>query len=99
MGWQRFGNGCFGGIGGHGMGGPFMALFGFLFFLLVVALVAWLIVTLVRRGRHYHRAAAAPESAAALPKADDPLEVLRMRYARGEVTKEQYDAIREDLAK
>ena len=98
MGWQRFGNGCFGGIGGHGMGGPFMALFGFLFFLLVVALVAWLIVVLVRRGGHYHRAAAS-ESAGALPKAEDALEVLRLRYARGEITREQYQAMREDLAK
>jgi putative membrane protein len=81
------------------MGGPLMALFAFLFFLVIVALIAWLVVALVRRGGHYHRAAAAPESVAALPKADDPLDVLRMRYARGEVTKEQYDAMREDLAK
>jgi len=98
MGWQRFGNGCFGGIGGHGMGGPFMALFGFLFFLLVVALVAWLVVALVRRGRYYHRAAVS-ESAGALPKSEDALEVLRLRYARGEITREQYQAMREDLAK
>jgi len=30
---------------------------------------------------------------------DDALEILRERYARGEVTKEQYDKMREDLEK
>jgi len=30
---------------------------------------------------------------------DDALEILRDRYARGEITKEQYDKLREDLEK
>jgi len=79
-------------------GGPFMALFGLLFFLLFVALVAWVIVMLVRGRRHWHMAAAR-ESMPAAPASEDALEILRQRYARGEITREQYLAMREDLAR
>jgi putative membrane protein len=30
---------------------------------------------------------------------DDPLETLKHRYARGDITKEQYDSIKSDLEK
>ena len=29
---------------------------------------------------------------------DDPLEIARRRYARGEITKEQYEQLRHDLS-
>lgn len=29
---------------------------------------------------------------------DDPLEIARRRYARGEITKEQYEQLRRDLS-
>ena len=28
----------------------------------------------------------------------DPLEILKMRYARGEITREQYEQMKQDLA-
>lgn len=31
------------------------------------------------------------------PSREDPLEILRRRYARGEITREEYAAMREDL--
>jgi putative membrane protein len=94
MGWQQFGQACgrgFGG-GGHPWG---MMLFGFLFFLLVIGLVTWAIVALVRHGKR--GAPPATGSAGVLPKAEDALEVARLRYARGEITREEYVALRDDL--
>jgi putative membrane protein len=31
------------------------------------------------------------------PRGDDSLEILRQRYAKGEITREEYQAMREDL--
>jgi putative membrane protein len=33
----------------------------------------------------------------AVPRSDSALEILRQRYARGEITKEQFDAMKQDL--
>ncbi len=94
MPFHRFG----GGFGGGMMGGhPLMALFGCLLFLFLVALVVWAIVVLVRHGRRGKPAAA--ESAAAAPRSEDALEIARLRYARGEITRDEYLALRDDLAK
>jgi putative membrane protein len=59
-----------------------------LFWAGLVALVVWVIARLVRRGGHEHGSAGRP----------DPLEVAKLRYARGEITKEQFDQIKRDLS-
>ncbi|OLC32261.1 MAG: hypothetical protein AUH81_16530 [Candidatus Rokubacteria bacterium 13_1_40CM_4_69_5] len=62
----------------------FMMLFGLLLLVGVVLLIALGVWFLVRRPRP-----------AAL---DDPaLEILRQRYARGEITREEFEARRRDL--
>ena len=67
-----------------------------LFFLLVVALVIGLAVFLAVR--YAGRRTALP--AAAGPVAlDEPLAVLRMRYARGEVPREEFLQASEDLGR
>ncbi len=96
MPFHRFGGGTgWGMMGGH----PLMALFGLLFFLLFVALVAWAIVVLVRHGRRGKSALAvsAADSSAAAPRAGDALEIARLRYARGEISRDEFLALRDDL--
>jgi putative membrane protein len=76
----------------HGAGGwgPGMGLMMFLFWILVVAgvvLLAWFVASLGRRAQP-------PPSP---PGPETALEVLRKRYARGEVTREQYQEMKRDL--
>jgi putative membrane protein len=83
------------GSGYGGMMGPWMmggfgnfgALLGLLFLVLVVGGVAWFVVTLARNSG----------SEAPLPGSDTPLEILKRRYAGGEITKEQYEAMKREL--
>ncbi len=78
-----------GGYGGFGMG---MGIVGGLFMLLFWGLIIVGLVMLVRwlwdQGRHVS-GSAAPEA---------PLEILKRRYARGEITKEEFDRMKQDLA-
>lgn len=89
---------CFGSTNGFGYGGmmgPWMmggfgivgALLGVLFLVLVVGGVA-LLVVLLARGSGYGGSA---------PRGDAPLDILKRRYASGEITKEQYDAMKREL--
>lgn len=60
-----------------------------LFWGLVIGGLVWLIVWLTRQAR-----ATGPEPGAGPGRA---LEILRERYARGEITREQYEQMRSDL--
>ncbi len=78
-------------MGGFGFGGGTM-LFGGLIMLVFWALIiggaVWLVVTLARGGQFSLGAGSANQK---------PLEILQARYAKGEITKEQYDATKRDL--
>ncbi len=69
----------------HGFGGfgGVWMLFGFVFW---VALVVWLVRT-------------AGRGASASAPGGDALAVLKLRYARGEITKEQFEQMRKDIEK
>ena len=70
---------------GEGMG--WWMLFGGLLSVVVWGAVIYLVVTLIRaptRGRH--------------PIHDDPVEILKRRYASGEIDRDEYERVRRDLA-
>jgi len=80
------GSGSYGGggmMGGGGLFGGTMGLWGFLWMGLLVAVPAYLLYTFVSRDRD--------------SGADSPRAVLRERYARGELSDEEFDRRRERL--
>ncbi len=71
-----------GGGWGMGFGGPFMVVFWVLVIVGVVALIRWF----------------ADQSSGADRRGEKrPLEILRERYARGEIDREEYEQKRKDL--
>jgi putative membrane protein len=82
-GWPNMMGGFYGGgLGWIGM------VFGFIFFILAVIGIIFLIVWLVKRS-NYPGAENRAESKS--------LEVLKERYAKGEITKDQFDNMKKDL--
>ncbi len=82
--------------GGWGMMGPGMMGFGGwwfmpIFFILFWGLVIWGIVALVRGLSGSKGSGPAP------PTADSALDILKRRYARGELNKEEYEEKKKDL--
>ena len=75
----------FDGTWGWGMG--FGMLFMVLFWGSIIALIAWLIVRLTRR-----------ENNGSGTEKRKPLDIARERYARGEITKEEFDNLKKDLS-
>ncbi len=83
--WPMMGGGMMGGWWGPGFGwwGLVMMVFWVLFIIGIVLLVAWIV-----------RQLAAGPSVTGRTRA---LEILQERYARGEITREQYEQMRRDL--
>ena len=100
MGFGGFGmGGMMGGYGGYGgmMGGygaqgfgfnPIGAILSLVFWALIIGGIVLLVVWLARNAGRTTLGAAAGET---------PLDILKARYAKGEITKEQFDAIKRDL--
>ena len=76
---------------GYGMGG-FGILMMLLFGGLVVGLIVWLVMV-VSRG-----AAAPPSQPAPTIPQQSPLDIAQRRYARGEISKAEYEEIRNGLS-
>lgn len=90
-GWGMFGYspGMMDGNFGFGMMTGFGGIFMILFWVAIIALVVWLISSLVSRSNS--------QTSSGLPPAESALDILKKRYARGEITKEQFDEMRRDL--
>lgn len=78
------------GLGWMGLGGLFMIAF----WIFAIAGGVWLVTTLVRNTQSQ-----SASHTALLPPApaQTPLEVLKLRYAKGEINKEQYEQMKQDL--
>lgn len=74
--------------GGYG----FMGGFGFFVMIVFWGLVIWGIVALIQS------VAKNNTQSAGGPQGDTALEIVRKRYARGEITKEEFDQTKKDLA-
>lgn len=74
--------------GGYG----FMGGFGFFVMIIFWGLVIWGIVALIQS------VAKNNTQSAGGPQGDTALEIVRKRYARGEITKEEFDQTKKDLA-
>ncbi len=74
----------------HGYGWPMGGfwMFGGVFWALCIAAAVILVLSLVRRSR-YHRNWSGGEP--------DALEIAKRRYARGEISKEQFEQLKKDL--
>jgi putative membrane protein len=69
-------------MGGYGFN-PFRAVLSLVFMMLIIAGLTLLVI-------HFLRGAQSPSS-------ESLLDILKARYARGEITKEQFDTIKRDL--
>jgi len=84
-GWGMMGPGMMGGWGGLPFMGP---VFGLVFICLIIGGVVWLVQS---RSREESRLGSGPTAT------ETPLEILKRRYASGEVTKEQLEDMRRTL--
>ncbi len=76
-------------MSGFGFGGMlFGGLLMLLFWILVIGLVIWLVITVARGGQ---------TGSVTHTPVQTPLDILKMRYARGEIAKEQFDQMKQDL--
>ena len=87
------------GFPGHYYYGPrfFSGGLGLLLSLLILGLLIYLVL-LIKRDREQSPAlSTSREPAPAGPGPLTPMEVLKMRYARGEISREEYETMRRDL--
>ena len=78
------------GMMGRGMMGGFGTMFLMsVLWIVVLGLIVWAVVAA------FHRPG---ESGSTAPKADSPMDILKRRYAQGEIDKEEYEAKKKALA-
>ncbi|MCF7806015.1 MAG: SHOCT domain-containing protein [Candidatus Marinimicrobia bacterium] len=78
----------------HGIGGSmgFGMGFGWIIWLLIIGVAIWAVVRLTNQNSQIQGRGHSTENSQ-----DTPLDILKKRYARGEITKEEYEEMRKDL--
>lgn len=61
--------------------------FGWIFWILLIVLVIWLVVNQNNKNKQILNN----------PQSESALDILKKRYARGEISKEQFDQMKKDL--
>ena len=81
----------------YGYGSSFGSgmFFTVLFWILIVGLGIWLITWFVSRNRNV---ALTNVGSIPVPVSDTAVEILKQRYARGEISKVEYETMRDDLS-
>ena len=74
-----------------GFGGTWMMGLGMLFWLAIIAVVIALVVWVVR--------SSSQRGTGSSPQGPDALEIARRRYASGEISKEQFEQLKNDLGR
>ncbi len=83
-------------MAGFGFGGMlFGGLLMLLFWVLVVGGAIWLLVSLARGSQH---PVGSYSSSSASLTGQNVLDILKARYAKGEITKEQFEEMKRDLS-
>ncbi len=62
--------------------------FGWIFWLVIIGIIVWLLINQSGRYRYQNQVN---------PHIESPLDILKKRYAKGEITKEQFDQMKKDL--
>ncbi len=62
--------------------------FGWIFWLVIIGLIVWLLINQsgLNRSREYIN-----------PHIESPIDILKKRYAKGEINKDQFDQMKKDL--
>jgi putative membrane protein len=71
----------------HDMGFGVMMWYGWIFWIIIIGIVVYLIVKLANRS----------SSGSNNQSNDTPMDILKKRYARGEISKEEFENIKKDL--
>ena len=73
-------------MNGMGWGGMWFA---WIFWLVILGVIIWAIVTIVNKNNSRQQNY--------FPREDDALEILKKRYSRGEINREQFEQMKKDL--
>ena len=65
--------------------------FGWVFWVAIIALIVYLIVNQGNKNRQIHLPPPPPT------QQDSPLDILKKRYAKGEINKEQFEQMKKDI--
>ena len=73
-------------INGMGCGG----WFGSIFWLVTLGLIVWAVISIVNKNRGQNKSGGSSAE-------ENPLDILKKRYANGEITKEEFEQMKKDL--